>query len=158
MWGWRGWSDRSPTTFPDLFPGNHSTVSTTHSHYHINFTQASSIEPTSAKPDSVSPSYAILLLHGVAKQLLVLKGVMKTSALRRRPSTTDVFYWLTSTILMFSTGRRWSTSTSRKYQSGRPCLRPFFLMFSSRPKFEMHVRARFEVGRNIPNKFHTVNP
>ena len=64
---------------------------------------------------------------------------MKTSALRRRPSTTDVFYWLTSTTeifywskstrlmfswstptrLRFSTGQPRPTSTSRKNQCGR---------------------------------------
>ena len=64
------------------------------------------------------------------------RGVMKTSGLRRRPSTSDVdrrpvtftelFYWWTSTILMFSTGRCRPLS----YSTGR---RPFGLMFSSCP-------------------------
>ena len=83
-------------------------------------------------------------------------GMMKTSALKRRPSTTfstEVFYWSTSTtdIFNWSTSTRisffllvtvdhpdvfnWSTSTRLSFCTGRrrqTRRRPFGLMFSSR--------------------------
>ena len=67
--------------------------------------------------------------HGQIRQLKLLSGVMKTSAMKRRPSTTDVFelfYWSTSTTDVFnwSTSIRlsfsyWSMSTRLSFSTGR---------------------------------------